>query len=253
MTITMDLIVSLQSTINELREARERIDNIPDWMHELHAEHSAQKEEIDQLEESAQTAETERREAQDRISEEREKLQRYQDQLNEVRTQREYGALLQEIDTAKTQISEHESVVKEASERNEQNKVQLEENKITFLELDERYQGEFSKWESEKPEVAAQIEVLEAREAELRQEIPRPTLSQFDRIAKRHKGSALAQVIELESTRRKAGPRIWHCGFCNFNIRPQLVVELHRSDGLVLCESCKHILYLAPQDNSEEE
>ena len=35
----------------------------------------------------------------------------------------------------------------------------------------------------------------------------------------------------------------YHCGACNFRVRPQAVVEIRNQGALVLCDSCKRILY----------
>ena len=40
------------------------------------------------------------------------------------------------------------------------------------------------------------------------------------------------------------GPQIYSCGACNFRVRPQSVVEIANNGSLVLCDSCRRILYL---------
>jgi predicted nucleic acid-binding Zn-ribbon protein len=242
MTRHLDTIVELQDTLTRLAAARARIAGIPDWMQELHAEHAAERAAIEALEAAAAEAGHQRREAEAAIADAQEKLQRYQQQINAVTTTREYGALLQEIDHVKAQIRTGEEQGLAALERQEEARRAAEERRQAFRELDERYGREATRWEAEKPAVAAEIAALEAQAAALRERVPRPYLSLFERLLERMGGAALAPVRRLETPGR--GAQVWHCGACNYRVRPQAVVEIHNRGSLVQCESCKRILYL---------
>jgi predicted nucleic acid-binding Zn-ribbon protein len=249
MSQLLDQIIALQEARDALVAAQARLNDIPDWMRELHEEHSEQKQEIEALEESAEAAAQERRAAEAEIADTQAKLNRYQEQLNQVTTQREYGALLHEIDTAKAHIAEFEESGFGGLERREEALRALAAKRAEFEDLDNRYGAELAKWEAEKPSVAKEVKRLTRTIEELRKQIPRPFLVQYDRIAARLGGGALAPVLEL-STNRK-GPRSWHCGTCNFSVRPQIVVTLSTEKTLVLCDSCKRILYLPPPADDE--
>ncbi len=239
----LETIVELQEALDQLAEAKERLHGIPDWMRELHDEHGAKKAEITTLEESAETLAKERRTAEGAIADSQEKLKKFQQQINRVSTQREYGALLQEIDGAKAQIATLEEQAFSGLEKLEQTQRDLAARREGFKELDERYAGEQARWEAEKPAVAERVAELEARIRSLREKLPRGVYSQFERIRDRLGGSALAPIRLLERPGGK-GPREWHCGACNFRVRPQVVVEIRNSNDLVQCDSCKRILYL---------
>jgi predicted nucleic acid-binding Zn-ribbon protein len=238
----LDTIVELQATLTRLSAVRERLAGIPEWMQELHAEHAAEQAAIEALETAAEQAASERREAEGAIADAQEKLQRYQQQINAVTTTREYGALLQEIDHVKGQIRTGEEQGLAALERQDEARRVAVEKRASFAELDQRYGTELARWEAEKPAVAAEAAELEERAAALREKITRPHLSLFDRLFQRFAGQALAPVHQLESPGR--GPRAWHCGACNYRVRPQVVVEIRNTGSLVQCDSCKRILYL---------
>lgn len=237
----LETVVVLQQTLDQLKAAEERLHGIPDWMRELHEEHSGRKAEIDALETEVDEAASEKRAAEISALDLQEKLRHYQEQISLVRTQREYGALLQEIDTAKRQIKELEEQALAALERQEQAQARLAEEREEFSALDGRYQEELAKWEAQKPEVARQVEELEARAGELEEKLPRALLTQFHRIFEYHHGTALAPVRTME--RGKIGT-IYHCGACNYRVRPQAVVEIRNHGNLVLCDSCRRILYV---------
>jgi predicted nucleic acid-binding Zn-ribbon protein len=242
MNQNLETIVELQRSLTYLRDAEQRLHGIPDWMRELHDEHVARRAEIDILLEVAEEAARERRAAESAVADAQEKLKKYQQQINKVSTQREYGALLQEIDTVKSQIVAFEEQAFSSLERHDQTQRDLAAKREGFRELDERYQAELARWESEKPDVERQVESLRGLVTTLKERLPRPVLAQFERIRERNPGGALAPVRLIERPGR--GPREWHCAACNYRVRPQTVVEIRNSNSLVQCDSCKRILYL---------
>ncbi len=236
----LDDVVALHKTLIELEAANQRLNTIPEWMRELHEEHSAEKAEIEAVEAEGSAAETERREQEAKLNDAEELQRKYQEQLGQVSTQREYGALLKEIDAAKSQIAESERVAIEAAERKDQAAAKLSELREEFRDLDTRYSAELEKWESEKPAVADTVRQLEARTEELRAEIPRGQLVLFDRLYERNAGAALARVHKMKVAR---GNAMWHCDACSYNVRPQTVVEIRNGGAVSQCEGCKRILF----------
>jgi predicted nucleic acid-binding Zn-ribbon protein len=242
MTQHLETIVELQGALDQLRDAEQRLRGIPDWMKELHEEHEARRGEIESLEASAEALARDRRVAEGAVGDAQEKLKKFQQQINKVSTQREYGALLQEIDTAKAQIAASEEQALSLLERYEQTQKELEEKRESFREVEERYAVELARWEGEKPAVAEHAQELERRIATLKDLLPKGLVSQYERIRERHPNGALAPIRLLERPGR--GPREWHCGACNYRVRPQVVVEIKNSGSLVQCDSCKRILYV---------
>ena len=82
--------------------------------------------------------------------------------------------------------------------------------------------------------------------AELRDELPPGNLNLFERIYERTDGDALAVVMPVD--RGVKGPNMWHCGACNYNVRPQAVVEIINHGSLMYCDSCKRLLYLEDEE-----
>ena len=238
----LDTIVALQAARRALREVEQRLGGIPDWMRELHAEHAARRGEIEALLAAADDAAAERRAAGGAIADAQEKLRHYQQQISLVRTQREYGALLHEIDTVKAQIKGLEEQEFQAMERSEQALRALEEKREAFVELDQRYAAELQRWEGEKPAVARQVEEARGRIAELEHGLSPVLLNRFNRLFERRGGDALAPIRLLDRGAR--APQIWACATCNYRVRPQVVVEIRNQGTIVECDSCKRILYL---------
>ena len=152
--------------------------------------------------------------------------------LYEVKTNKEYSAVLLEIEETK------------------QEKGQTEEEILALMELGERLAVDVR--ESEKQlktreeqgarDEANMRETLRALEAELAtvreernaraKDLPRNVLSDYERILKAKAGLAIASVSSTA-----------FCSGCRVSIRPQAIQELRQATGLMLCENCGRYLY----------
>ena len=233
-------VVALHRVLLELSAAERLLESVPDWMQELHEEHSQEKEAIDELQAAVEAAERERRLAEGEIQDLETRIKRYQEQIGQVSTQREYGALLREIDMVKAGIKELEERALAAMSQQEEARAELGERTAAFQGLDERYQAELARWEEEKPEVRARVERLRAEMEELRERLPKPVLGLFERISARFQETAVAPLKKVE--RPGASAAVWHCSGCNYRVRPQVVSEVQANGVLVQCDSCKRIL-----------
>jgi len=242
-TTHLRTIVRLQSALDALRRAEKQLSGVPEWMEELHTQHSARLAEISAVGEAAETAAHDRRRAEAAIQDASEKLKHYQQQISLVRTQREYSALLQEIDTVKGSIKGLEEQALAGMEGYEQAQKKLTEERAAFADLDARYQQALSQWQSERPGVEQQAQTLRAEVAQLRAELPRPTLTNFERVYERRNGDAVAP---LKKSTAPGGP-IYHCGGCNYRVRLQVVGEIKNKGSLVQCDGCRRFLYV-PED-----
>ncbi len=236
----LDTIVELQRASTELARCRALLDGVPESMQELHDEHERQQSEIEQLEQDCQQAELERRAAEAEAATGKESIERYQEQTARVTTQREYGALLSEIDTVRARMREADEEALQAIERQEAATTRLDDVRDRFGTVDREYQKQLAAWEQQKPEMRKQVEVLEGRIDALRERLPPAVLLQYERLFERHDGSPLAAIRVVEG----AGPPIRHCSFCNYRTRPQVVVQIQTQGALVPCDSCQRILYL---------
>lgn len=244
MASQLSLVTKLQTALTEAADLNALLSGIPDWMQELHDEYNVRKSEIDVLEEALEAAASERRAAEATEADCQEKLKGYQDQISQVRNQREYGALLQEIDLVKNQIRDCEEKALVALEQYEATEKLRDEAKEAFADLDQRYAESMKKWEAEKPDITQQAKEVAGEIERLEGALPGRILAHFRRVFERHQGNAMAAVQEVQQTGKKK-VQIWHCGACNYRVRPQSVVEIADKGTLVLCDSCKRILYAA--------
>lgn len=240
MPLLLETVVKLQKTLNHLNDLEQRLSGVPEEMRELHEQYTEGKAEIDRLEAIIAEVGTTRRQAEAETQDCNAKLATFQQQVNRVRTQREYSAILHEIDAVKERIRELEDIELEAMTSQEEAEAAISTLRETFDDVEAQYQEELAQWEAAKPGVAQEAEELRSEIAALEVEIPRPSLMLFERVRSVNNGQALAPVGEVQ---RPGGQSMWHCQACNYNVRPQLVVDIRNNGSLIQCDSCRRLLY----------
>lgn len=168
------------------------------------------------------------------IREEREKLVARRKALASLNNYKVQQAAEREIEHANRQLATREEAMLESLQELESS---LAENKS----LEEAAQKALSEKESIESEMRETIPALEAREKELKAEreqyisqILPAYLQNYERIRGQHFADPVVAVnAELKS-----------CTGCNMQIRPQVMLELHKGDRIVNCSGCGRILYL---------
>jgi hypothetical protein len=160
--------------------------------------------------------------------------------LNRAKSNKEYAAILTQINTGKADTAKQEELIlqimSEVEAVREQAKAHLEqaESEKGRLAGLQRALEEFET--SSKGRID---ELLKQREAVVA-ELPGEVLSVFERVAARHDGEAMAEVVQ-ENPRRQE----FSCGGCSMAVTLEQYSRLHEADEIVVCNSCGRILYLA--------
>ncbi|MFH1941266.1 MAG: C4-type zinc ribbon domain-containing protein [bacterium] len=158
------------------------------------------------------------------------KQKKYQTQLYEVKTNREYDAVTHEIESVKSETEKKESRLLELMDLETETAESIKttsEHIETLTDLFDRRKTELEQTlaKTEKDEAALQHE----RNKIVRMMKPR-ILATYDRIRKAKNGFAVAPVI------RNA------CGGCYKTLPPQRILEIRQMDRMYLCEVCGRIL-----------
>lgn len=243
MSSPLEQLLTLERVMSELRQSQALLAGVPESMRALDDEFSVSQREIEELAASAAEAARERRLLEGAIADGQDKLKRFQQQISRVRNQREYGALLSEIDGAKAELRGLEEKALAAMERAEAAQSALSERESPHGELAARHAAALAEWELEKPRVAEDVARLRGQVETLRERVARPIVAHLERIFERYKGDTTAVLRKAD---RLGGLALWHCGTCNYQVRTQVAVEIRRDGVIIQCEGCKRFLY-APE------
>ncbi len=162
----------------------------------------------------------------------RSKLSRLKDQLMAVKTNKEYTAMLHEIQVAEEQIRGEEDKILEIMEEMEDKEKDLKGAEKEMLKKVAALQESIRKTNESAPSLQAELEKLQLEKAAMESHIGSDLLSRYRRIAEARKGVALAEAKDEL------------CSACHVRIRPQMYAELLRTDNIHACDSCSRILFL---------
>ena len=168
-----------------------------------------------------------------------EAISRLRAQLNAAKTNKEYAALLTQLNTTKADSSKTETQILELLKDIEADEAecgeiqnQIDEQKHA-LEQTRKEAGKLAtKYETE-------IEEIQAEWDSRAQTIPAELLQIFKRVAETYDGEALA-VIEQQEGKTEA----YSCGGCFMGITAESVNLLMTKDDIIRCPNCTRILVL---------
>ena len=152
--------------------------------------------------------------------------------LNMVKTNKEYHALLKEIDEIKRDISKAEDEMLSRLEKIDAKDAALKEQDALHSRAKEEADQTQAKIEADDTASRARMDNLVGERQILMEQLPQRTCALYERVCKgQTNGVAVSAVIESV------------CSGCNVNIPPQLFIELQRCDTIRLCPSCQRIIY----------
>lgn len=199
-----------------------------------------------------------------KIADDRIRLNRYQDQLYLVTSNKEYDALTSEIDTLRQEIDSAEYNILKLSDETERLKVSIKGKDLTLAEkTQERDKKQSLLDKTDVTTKDAQSALLEERNSIVSQ-ISQRYMREYERIAKAKNGIAVVPIQQVfeEKVDKKGNveyiPMQVACGGCSKIVPPQKIVEIRNGDRINRCEFCGRILYWDEQSsvirsNNEEE
>ena len=155
----------------------------------------------------------------------------YQDSLMQVKNQREYAAVLKEIDAAKASIGDHEEAILASMDEVETLKTDLEA-RAAHIEAERTIvESELAAIEAASAEARAQIQRATDERAQIEGTLPAPLVANVKRVEEGRKGIFLVRA-ERES-----------CSACHVRLRPQVYQEIRQASKIHMCGSCRRYLF----------
>ena len=159
------------------------------------------------------------------------KRQKLEARLYEVKTNKEYSAVLLEIEEAKQEKAKTEEDILNLMEMQERLGVDIKDAEQRFKSREEQARQDEGVVRKKLAAVEQELESLRGQRRSRAKDVPAGLLASYDRISKARGGVAVAAVT---------GAAV--CGGCRVSIRPQAMQELRSAGGLMLCESCGRYL-----------
>lgn len=226
----LDLLWRLQEVEMAIVEAQRSFEEYPQKRQKLEKALEQKDQEVLRTQKEIEELEKKRRRMEKDLEELRERLKKSKIRLLEVKNNKEYEAVLNEIEWAKSAISDLEEQILVVME-------DLEKRQSEFPSLKERVR-------KEKEQISAQIKGLEEEQKELQKKVVQWQRERVE-VLKVADPEALRLYESLKKRRGIAIALVKQevCQGCFMRIPPQLYNEILKNEKIYTCPNCQRILY----------
>ncbi len=230
-------LIELQIVDVRLNELRAVLAGFPKRLAEAEARVAATRQQLTAAKEALTTSLKDRKRYEMDVEQWKEKVRRYKDQTYEVKTNEAYKALQHEIQAGEAEIAKAEDRLLERMVSGEEYERQVKAAEQGLRTVEAAAQAQRQAIAAEQAAAQKELERNLAERQQAVAAIPEDLLDLYQRIARRHNGVALAEVLDET------------CTMCRVRVRPHVYQELRREDSheVFHCESCTRILYCSAQ------
>ncbi|MGZ3525968.1 MAG: zinc ribbon domain-containing protein [Thermodesulfobacteriota bacterium] len=227
----LKLLWELQKIDLELKGIKEEKDRYPKEMKKLDEKQKIEKERIQKEREKIESLEKTRRQKEGHLNVEQEKIKRAEGRMSEVKTNKEYQALLSEIDAIKVANSRIEEDILQVMDEIDELKKDLSKREKEMGSTLEKIEGERKKLQEKTAQgEKAWSERVERREL-LSKQIESKLVKLYNTLKEKRQGVGVVSVKNET------------CQGCFLNVPPQMFIEVQKNNALVRCPHCNRILY----------
>jgi predicted nucleic acid-binding Zn-ribbon protein len=225
-------LVQLQDIYDSIARAIAERNSPPTEIRELQEANRLRQEELEEFERQMSSHEEEIKEVRKKEAEWELELEHFQKQKGMVTNEREFTAVISEIDYATKALEESVARRTELQEAIEQISREITERREALPE-DEAAQSDIvSGWEARKVELLEEIHHLSEKAKELEATVNPKHRARFLRLLESKAGTAVSRVVDGS------------CSVCHFALRPHLQQRVRRCEEIIDCEHCHRILFI---------
>ncbi len=151
----------------------------------------------------------------------------------EVKTNKEYTAVLHEIEGVEREIKGREDLILEEMEKAEGLQAEVKREEIDFKAVETEAKKSAAELDAAAGRLESQAVRLRAERDSVAASVPEEARARYTRIAKA-RGTGVAEVRDAM------------CQACHVRMRVQIWVEVRKNEQIFQCESCSRILYYEP-------
>lgn len=167
-----------------------------------------------------------------------EDVAKFRTALNSAKSNKEYSAILTQINTSKADNSKIETQVLDLFKIIEADQQQCDEIREKIAAQKEKLEQIRKESESKALDYEQEVAKVEAEWNEAAKELPAEMLEVFKRVADTYDGEALAFIEKQDNG------DIYSCGGCFMGLRLEIVNQLMTKDDLIRCPNCTRIVVL---------
>jgi len=231
----LKILIDLQGVDTRIAAHEAEAARLPKEIAAIHADIEAAKKDVEAGKARLDATKKDQRTREKDLEVVQAKRSKTEGRLYEVKTNKEYYAVLAEIEEIKQEKGRVEEEILVLMESQERLTADIKDAEGRFKTRETQGKQEEVALQEKLRAVEADLALVRTERAELAGQLPIPVLADYDKLLKARGGLALAQVMK---------PNL--CGGCRMTVTPQRLQELRAQSALLPCESCGRYLYWLP-------
>ena len=228
----LQTLISLQAIDSRIAALEADAARLPKEIAAIHADVDDAKKQVEQAKARLDAARKDQRAKEKDLEVVQAKRSKNEARLYEVKTNKEYSAVLIEIEDIKQEKAKMEEEVLVLMEAQERLAGDIREAEAHFKRRETEGRSQEATAKERLRVVETELDGVRTERKELAGQLPGPILADHDRILRARGGLALVPVTRPN-----------FCGACRMTITPQRLQELRAQASLIPCESCGRYLY----------
>jgi len=228
-------LIDLQGVDTRIAALETEAARLPKEIAAIHAALLTMKQQVDSAKALLDAARKDQRAREKDLEVVQAKRSKTEARLYEVKTNKEYSAVLAEIEDIKQEKGRVEEEILVLMESQERTAADIKEAEARYKTREAQGKQEEAAFQAKLREVETELAGVRTERSELTRQLPPAVLADYDKLLKARGGLALAQVVK---------PNL--CGGCRMTVTPQRLQELRAQSALLPCESCGRYLYWLP-------
>jgi hypothetical protein len=229
----LEKLIRLHQAESELKRLHSELDAVPRRQGELDERLARDRGRLEAAREALETSQKNRRQHETEVQDLETKRSKYKGQLMEVKTNKEYTAVLHEIETVEREIRSREDQILEEMERAETLTQEVAGEEEAFRSVEEAARVEAAELDARGARLEDERRRVATERDRVAATVPEEPLQLYQRVAKL-RGTGMAEA------------RDGMCQTCHVKLRLQMWVEIRQNETLFQCASCNRILYYEP-------
>jgi predicted nucleic acid-binding Zn-ribbon protein len=227
----LDYLIQLQHIDSQLLALSRMIDEFPRKVREAELPLLGAQKVLSSIKQQLADLEKRKRQKEQALEDLDEKIGKLKARTSDIKTNKEYQALLREIETVEGDRSSLEddilAAMEDADTAEKRMKTEEQELKVASEEVASLKMS----IDTEKAELEKELMILKKQRKDVVEAIDREVYDDYTTLLELYFGHAVSEV------------RGEICQGCNMNIPPQLFVEIKKNEDIFHCPQCRRILY----------
>ncbi len=227
----IEKLITIKGIDAEVFDVTSRLEVFPERIREIAASLEEKQEGMKKSEEDLKRVQLEKNEKEMDMKAKEEKIAKYESELYNIKNNKEYKALQQEIGSVKADVSLLEEATIKCYDKISEAEINRERETRIYGEEKEKNAKEQNIIKEEEKNLSKHLAELKSLREKETEGIAPDILERYQRLLQ-NKGRAALSLVQGEM-----------CGECNMQLRPQIINEAKLKKDLVFCENCGRMLY----------